>query len=473
MGRQRRIHVADPPSVCQINQMSSAPTTLAAAEVESFAGHPKGLWYLVFTETWERFSYYGMTALLALYMVDQLLLPGHIEHIAGFAALRHVLESISGPMSTQGLAAEIVGLYSGLVYFTPVFGGLIADRWIGQRSAVVLGALSMTAGHLAMTFDRSFLVALVFLIVGSGLLKGNISAQVGALYPVEDEARRNRGYILFSTGINVGSVLGPLLCGMLAQVYGWHYGFGAAAILMLLGLATYLYGFRYLPVRAARTAVEKTTRTGAEVRVIAALTAVTAITVFESIAWYQSLDVLLLWIKQHVQLQVLGFHVPVPWFVSLNGLASIVAVPLLFWIWNWQASRGAEPNELGKIATGAWVIAASTLVLAAAALVYGAAPVNIVWPFLATSGLGIGFVYYWPTLLSLVSRTAPPGTKSTMMGVAFISLFVAGTIMGWLGAFYEKMSPAQFWALHAAIAGAGGVFVLLFGTGLSRALPSE
>jgi len=453
--------------------MSSAGTTLAAAEVDSFAGHPKGLWYLVFTETWERFSYYGMTALLALYMVDQLLLPGHIEHIAGFAALRHMLESVSGPMSTQALAAQIVGLYSGLVYFTPLFGGLIADRWIGQRNAVVLGALSMTAGHLAMTFDQSFLLALVFLIVGSGLLKGNISAQVGALYPIDDEARRTRGYTLFSTGINVGAVLGPLLCGLLAQVYGWHYGFGAAAILMVLGLATYLSGLRYLPARAGRTVVEKTSITAEGWRVIAALTVVTAITVFQSIAWYQSLDVLLLWIKQHVQLNVFGFLVPVPWFVSLNAVASIVAVPLLFWIWNWQASRAAEPGELGKIGTGAWIIAASTLLLAAASLFYGAAPVNIVWPFLATTGLGIGFVYYWPTLLALVSRTAPPGTKSTMMGVAFISLFLAGTIMGWLGAFYEKMGPAEFWALHAAIAAASGALVLLFGASLSRALPSE
>lgn len=453
--------------------MSSAGTTLAAAEVDSFAGHPKGLWYLVFTETWERFSYYGMTALLALYMVDQLLLPGHIEHIAGFAALRHMLESVSGPMSTQALAAQIVGLYSGLVYFTPLFGGLIADRWIGQRNAVGLGALSMTAGHLAMTFDQSFLLALVFLIVGSGLLKGNISAQVGALYPIDDEARRTRGYTLFSTGINVGAVLGPLLCGLLAQVYGWHYGFGAAAILMVLGLSTYLSGLRYLPASAGRTVVEKTSITAEGWRVIAALTVVTAITVFQSIAWYQSLDVLLLWIRQHVQLNVFGFLVPVPWFVSLNAVASIVAVPLLFWIWNWQASRAAEPGELGKIGTGAWIIAASTLLLAAASLFYGAAPVNIVWPFLATTGLGIGFVYYWPTLLALVSRTAPPGTKSTMMGVAFISLFLAGTIMGWLGAFYEKMGPAEFWALHAAIAAASGALVLLFGASLSRALPSE
>jgi len=173
--------------------MSTAEAEIAATQSETVGGHPKGLWFLVFTETWERFSYYGMTALLALYMVDQLLLPGHVEHVAGFAALRGMLASVSGPMSTQGLAAQIVGLYSGLVYFTPLFGGLVADRWIGQRNAVIAGALCMTAGHVAMTFDQSFLLARAFLIIGAGLLKGNIAAQVGSLYPMDDEERRTGG----------------------------------------------------------------------------------------------------------------------------------------------------------------------------------------------------------------------------------------------------------------------------------------
>ena len=126
---------------------------------------------------------------------------------------------------------------------------MIADRWIGQRNAVVIGALSMSAGHLAMAFDQTFLIALLLLVIGSGFLKGNISAQVGALYPPNDEARRTRGFVIFSTGINIGAVAGPLVCGLLAQVYGWHYGFGLAAIFMLLGLVTYLYGYRYLPAK--------------------------------------------------------------------------------------------------------------------------------------------------------------------------------------------------------------------------------
>ena len=170
--------------------MATAEANLLAERRPSgFLGHPKGLAYLAFTEAWERFSYYGMSALVVLYMVNQLLLPSHVEHVVGFATFRGWIEGAFGPLSTQALASEVFGLYSGFVYFTPVIGGWLGDR-IGQRSAVVLGGLSMSCGHLAMAFDQSFLLALLLLITGSGLLKGNISAQVGGLYPVEDEERR-------------------------------------------------------------------------------------------------------------------------------------------------------------------------------------------------------------------------------------------------------------------------------------------
>src|SRR5260370_9980884 len=229
--------------------MGTAESILTHSDERAFLGHPKGLFYLAFTEAWERFSYYGMTALLVLYMVNQALLPGHRENIAVFAGFRSDIESLVGPQSPQALASRVFGLYSGFVYFTPVLGGLIADRWIGQRNAVVIGALLMSGGHIAMAFEQSLLLALLLLVTGSGFLKGNISAQVGSLYRRDDEARRTRGFTIFSTGINIGAVLGPLLCGLLAQVYGWHYGFGVAGLFMLAGLATYLYGYRHLPAR--------------------------------------------------------------------------------------------------------------------------------------------------------------------------------------------------------------------------------
>src|SRR3569832_420021 len=192
----------------------------------TFFGEPPALGYLAFTEAWERFSYYGMTALLVLYMTQQLFQPGHVEHVAGVAAFRAGLESVFGKMSTLALASQVFGLYTGLVYFTPVFGGLIADRFLGRRRAVMIGAVLMSGGHIAMAFDASFLLALALLITGCGLLKGNISAQVGALYPEGDAAGRTRGFSIFSMGINVGATVGPLVCGALAQFYGWHAGFG-------------------------------------------------------------------------------------------------------------------------------------------------------------------------------------------------------------------------------------------------------
>jgi len=445
---------------------------MPARETEpTVMGHPKGLFYLAFTEAWERFSYYGMTALVVLFMVNQLLLPGHVEHIGGFAAFRAAIESIVGPLSTQALASQIFGLYAGFVYFTPLLGGIIADRWIGQRNAVVIGALSMSAGHIAMAFDQSFLLALFLLVIGSGFLKGNISAQVGALYPPEDEGRRTRGFVIFSTGINIGAVSGPLLCGLLAQVYGWPYGFGIAAIFMLLGLATYLSGYRHLPARVERRKNEHAARlTSAERRIVAALVVVLVISIFESIAYGQIFNVSSIWIQQHVALDLAGFRIPVPWFQAINSIFSICCVPLLFWIWRCQTSRGREPNELAKIGTGAWLAAASNLILVAAIFVSGAQLVNPIWPFFYSAGLGISFLYYWPTLLALVSRAAPAKLNSTLMGLAFMSLFIANTLVGWIGGFYEKMPPGQFWAMHAAISVVGGLLVALLGRRLSRVL---
>ncbi len=443
---------------------------LRRASGATFLGHPKGLFYLAFTEAWERFSYYGMTALVVLYMVNQLLLPGHVERIAGFSGFRAAVESIVGPLSTQALASQIFGLYSGFVYFTPLLGGMIADRWIGQRNGVVIGALSMSAGHIAMTFDQSFLLALLLLVIGSGFLKGNISAQVGALYPPEDEARRTRGFIIFSTAINIGAVVGPLLCGLLAQVYGWHFGFGIAAIFMLVGLTTYLYGYRYLPARVERKKFEGTRLTAAERRIVFALIAVMIITIFQSTAFYQVFNVNPIWIQQHVALDLGGFRIPVPWFQSINSIFSILCVPVVFWIWRQQALRRREPNDLAKIGAGAWIAAASNLILVAAIFASGGALVYPIWPFLYSAGLGISFLYYWPTLLALVSRAAPAKVNATLMGLAFMSLFISNNLIGWIGGFYEKMTPVQFWTMHAAIAASGGLLVVLFGRPLGRAL---
>jgi POT family proton-dependent oligopeptide transporter len=321
-----------------------------------------------------------------------------------------------------------------------------------------------------MTLDKTFLLALLLLVIGSGFLKGNISAQVGALYPREDEARRTRGFVIFSTGINVGAVVGPLFCGLLAQFYGWHYGFGIAAICMLVGLATYLYGYRHLPARVARSKHEGGRLGAADRRIIVALIAVMFITVFQSTSYYQLFNVMPIWMQQHVALDVGRFRIPIPWYQSISSFASIVGVPLLFWLWQRQAARRREPDELAKIGTGACIAAASNLILVAAVLGSGGAPIQPLWPLLYCIGLGIGFLYYWPTLLALVSRAAPAKVNATLMGICLMSLFVSNILIGWIGSFYEKMRPVEFWALHAAIAGSGGLLILFFGRRLRRAL---
>ena len=453
--------------------MRAGVTTEQHSRAQAFLGHPTGLFYLAFTEAWERFSFYGMTALLVLYMVNQLLLPGHVEHVAGFARFRGALESLSGPLSKQALASQIFGLYAGLVYFTPLLGGLIADRWIGQRNAVVLGALSMSAGHIAMAFDQSFVLALALLVAGSGLLKGNISSQVGALYPPDDEARRSHGFVVFSTGINIGAAAGSLVCGLLAQIFGWHFGFSVAAVFMLLGLATYLSGYRHLPARVVRGPIQKRRLSAADWRIVRALVIVVGISVFQTVAYNQRTIVLPVWIQDHVALSVWRFSIPIPWYQSIDATSSILCVPALLWLWRQQAKRRAEPGDLAKIGQGAWIAAASNAVLVAAIIGSGAHPVHPFWPFLYCVGLGIAFIYYWPTMLALVSRVAPAQVNSFMMGIVFTSLFLGNILTGWTGSLYEKMTPTEFWALHAAIGATGGLLVLILGGRLERALHSE
>src|SRR5689334_6155071 len=209
-------------------------------------GHPRGLAFLFATEMWERFSYYGMRALLVLYMVKYAFQPERAQEIIGFATLKAGLEALFGPLGIQPLSSQVYGLYTGLVYFTPILGGLLADRWLGQRKTVVIGAALMAVGHFMMAFEPLFLLALTVLILGNGAFKPNISTQVGSLYAPGDP-RRDRAFSIFYVGINIGAFFSPLVCGTLGETFGWHYGFGAAGIGMTIGLGIYLYATRTLP----------------------------------------------------------------------------------------------------------------------------------------------------------------------------------------------------------------------------------
>ena len=332
----------------------------------SFFGHPKGLFYLAFTEAWERFSYYGMTALLALYMVNQLLLPGHVEHIGGFSGFRAAVESLFGPLSTQALASQIFGLYSGFVYFTPLLGGMIADRWIGQRNGVVIGALSMSAGHIAMTFDQSFLARPAAARHRLGFPEGQYLGAGGRPLSARGRSAADPRFHHLQHGnqhrsgrrtVALRSARASLWLALWLRHRRDLHAPRPCHLSLRIPLPAGAGGARKL---------EGTRLTAAERRIVFALIAVMIITIFQSTAFYQVFNVNPIWIQQHVALDVGGFRIPVPWYQSINSVFSILGVPLLFWIWRHQASRRREPDELAKIGIGAWIAAASNLILVAA-----------------------------------------------------------------------------------------------------------
>ncbi|WP_341713335.1 peptide MFS transporter [Erythrobacter sp.] len=448
--------------------MNKAP--VVPRHEERLWGHPKGLIFLAMTEMWERFSFYGMRALLVLYMVQELLLPGRIENVAGMGAYRSVVESIFGELSTQAFASQTFGLYAGFVYFTPLFGGLLADRWLGAKRVVMIGIALMTLGHFAMAFDVSFLLALLLLVLGSGCLKGNIAAQVGHLYERHEETLRSKGYAIFSTGINVGATIGPLVCGLLAQVYGWHIGFGAAGLFMLVAAVVYFTGLKYFAEDRAVAPVGESLPplTASEWKMIALVVCVLLITMCQSFAYEQLWNVGLLWVNERVDLTIGTLTVPTPWFASEDSFASVVALPLLLVIWAWQGRRGGEPGDLAKIATGAIIMACSSAMLAIGALSAPDGKVSILFPLVAYFLSGIAFMYQWPTALALVSRRAPKKINALMMAGAYLTLFVVGVGTGYIARFYEPLGDVAFWTLQAGISATGALLVLFLGGAIKR-----
>jgi POT family proton-dependent oligopeptide transporter len=448
-----------------------AVATIAAPAPGAILGHPRGLLYLSFTEVWERFSFYGMQALLVLYMVDQALKPGHIETITGMAGLRAALEGVFGPLSTQALSSQIFGLYTGFVYLTPLIGGWIGDQVLGRRRTVMLGALWMAAGHILMAFESSFLLALLLLILGSGCLKGNISAQVGALYD-RDDPRRTPAFSLFNLAINFGAFVAPLACGTVGELYGWHYGFSLAAAGMLVGVGVYAAGGRHMPAETLKARGEPRPRlTAADTPILLALFAVLALGTLFSVAYSQEFNVFTLWARAYTDRHVLGWEMPVTWYPAFDGGFIVILTPLAMRYWAWQIERGAASTELTKIGWSGVIgaVAFSALAVASVIAAGGGRP-GIGWGVFCFAACGLGFIYNWPTTLALCSRVAPAAIGGVIMGVAFLTAFVSGYASGWIGAYYEKMTPLSFWLMHAAISAAGALLTLIFYRPLRRIL---
>ncbi|MFL5298142.1 MAG: peptide MFS transporter [Phenylobacterium sp.] len=447
---------------------------IAPATPREFFGHPRGLVVLAGTELWDRISFHGMQALLTLYMARELLLPGHVERIVGFPAFRRVIEGVFGHLTTQGLATQIFGLYVGLVYFTPMLGGLLGDRVLGRRRTVALGALLMTGGHFCMAFDQSFLLAMLLLILGAGCLRGNLQPQVGELYGPKDR-RRAVGFQLYASMINLGAFIAPILTGGLGQAFGWHVAFGFAGAGMLLGLLIYLAGQRELPPDILRGPSAPTAPlTPAEWRRVWLLLGLVPLAACFWIAQSQVWNTYNLWVADHIELQVASFSVPVPWLQALDGLSPFICLPPMLMFWRRQAARGREPGELIKAGIGCLIFGASTLWLAGAPLLvdaHGRTP--LLWAVAFHLASNLGWLYFTPTMTALFSRVAPARIVATLMGVNVASAFLGSTISGRMGSLYETLTASQFWMLHAAVVTGGGLVLLLIGAFFADAFATD
>nr|WP_315477647.1 peptide MFS transporter [uncultured Sphingorhabdus sp.] len=438
----------------------------------TFLGHPKGLFVLFFAEMWERFSYYGMRALLIFYLT------------------KHWLFS-------DEKSGVIYGAYTALVYITPVLGGYLADRYLGQRKAVTYGAVLLTFGHLLMGFEGAggqdvaslnvFWLALAFIIVGSGFLKANISVIVGQLYPRTD-VRRDGAYTIVYMGINLGAALGSLMCGYLGETYGWSYGFGAAGVGMLLGLIVFII-FKPLllgrgepsnpealnkPVMGIKlewllylvglvavvicwwlvqnqavvgsllgvagailvgyvlwTAVRKLEPHDRD-RIFAAMFLIIGSILFWAL-FEQAGSSLNLFTDRHVDRS----GVPASVFQSLNAIYIVLLAPLFAWLWTTLGRKGLEPSAPAKFGLGIVQLGIGFLVLVAGSAAAGDSMVPVLFIFLIYLFHTTGELCLSPVGLSAMNRLAPAHVASLMMGTWFFASatgnFAAGLIAGATG----------------------------------------
>lgn len=442
---------------------------------KTLLGHPVGLFVLFFTEMWERFSYYGMRALLVLYMTSYLIKAAQNgAPVLGFAPLQAALEWVFGPLGVQPLASQIYGLYTGFVYFTPFFGGIIADRVLGQRKTVVIGGVLMAIGHFLMAFESLFLLALFFLVLGNGCFKPNISTQVGNLYPAGDP-RRDGAFTIFYMGINLGAFFSPLVCGTLGQVYGWHYGFTAAGIGMIVGLLVYLWGQKYLAedslTQKKKTQTESGPLTAQEWKAIFGLIALSVLNIVFWGVYEQQGNTIQLFADHQTNWNFFGWEMPSTWFQSLNPAFIFLLAPIFDRLSNSLAKQGKDPTSVGKMALGSALLGFSFLILIFS--IVGKDPtqkISFLWLVGCTLLYTVGELYLSPIGLSLVSKVAPARLVSMLMGMWFLSSFFGNYLSGYIGTYYEKMPKENFFMLLALLGMGTGAAIFALKTPLKKAV---
>ncbi len=465
-------------------------TARPPASGREILGHPVGLYVLFLTEMWERFCFYGMRALLVLYVAQHLARPEIGAHVPGFFAVERTLVRVFGPLDDEQLADQIYGVYTACVYLTPFFGGILADRVLGQYRAVLLGGVVMALGEFMLTSEALFYPGLIALILGNGCFKPNITTQVGGLYPPGDP-RRDRAFNIFYVGINLGAWFAPLVCGTLGQTVGWGWGFGSAGVGMLAGLVVYVWGHKYLAVEPARRVTPSTeplaTRkpralTRSEKTKMAALVVLCALNVSFWGVYEQQGNSLQFWADRSTDRHVLrwlggawqGWEMPSTWFQSVNPTFILLCTPLINALWLRQAARKREPTSVAKMAIGCVLLGISFVVMIGAGRVVDTGRLaSMGWLVGCSFLLTVGEIYLSPVGLSLVTKIAPARLVSTMMGLWLLSSFFGNYLSGYLATYAHKTSSTAFFALLSGIAMATGALMMALLVPLKKALGDE
>jgi POT family proton-dependent oligopeptide transporter len=387
---------------------------------------------------WEKFSFFGMRALQIYYMTKKL----HFD---------------------QASASLIYGAYAAGVYLTPIFGGVISDRWLGRRRAIILGGLLMACGHFMMASESLFFPAMVTIAIGNGFFLPNLPSQVALLYR-DDDPRRVSAYNIYYVGINLGAFLAPLICGTLGEVYGWHYGFGAAGIGMCLGLVIYLAGTRHLPPDDQATRrpgpAAAAEPAGASGTLGLLLAVAFAVILFRS-AYEQTGNTLALWADASMDRAAFGTLIPVTWFQSLNPMFVFLLSPILVRFWNRRAARGRAQPALTRMALGAAGAGASYALLAAVIHVDATRgqATHWGWVVLFFALFTWAELYILPVGLGLFARLAPRRFGATTIAAWFLASFAGNLLSGVVGAWWTHGSPEGFFLAMGGICGLSAVLM--------------
>jgi len=326
----------------------------------------------------------------------------------------------------------------------------------------------MAAGHFLMAFDVTFLAALTCLLTGVGCFKGNLASQVGALYATGDN-RRADAFQIYYLFINGGVIVAPLIAGTLGEIYGWHYGFGAAGVGMLIGLTIYLSGRKWLPPDSP--VVEKSERTAKipltrrEKMAIVALLVLLPVLTIAVIGNQQIFNAYLVWAEKNADLVFFGRKMPTTWLITLDSIVSVSFLVGAVVFWRLWSKKFPEPAEITKMGIGSLVAVTGFISLAIGATIAASSGTKVAIGWLITFHVlnSIGFANVFPVSLALYARVAPPALSATIIGIFYLHLFAANNLVGWIGGFLERMPATHFWLLHSALCGTAGIIFLMAG----------